>query len=120
MKIDLHCHTKSTKQGDGDGRNVSLELFKEKISNADVKIIAITNHNLFDLEQYNVFSNAVSDYCQVWPGIEIDVDGKNNKYHLIIIANPDNVELFSKKVEQLFHGKDIEPVRLNYRIFTVN
>lgn len=112
MKIDLHCHTKSTKQGDGDGRNVSLELFKEKISNADVKIIAITNHNLFDLEQYNVFSNAVSDYCQVWPGIEIDVDGKNNKYHLIIIANPDNVELFSKKVEQLFHGKDIETCKI--------
>ena len=43
MKIDLHCHTKSTKQGDGLGRNVSVEVFREKISNADVKIVAITN-----------------------------------------------------------------------------
>lgn len=112
MKIDLHCHTKSTKQGDGDGRNVSIELFKEKIANADVKIIAITNHNFFDLEQFNDFSNAVKDYCQVWPGIEIDVDGKTNKYHLIIVANPENTALFAEKVSKLFKDKNIETCKI--------
>jgi hypothetical protein len=112
MKIDLHCHTKSTKQGDGDGRNVSLELFKEKIANADVKIIAITNHNSFDLEQYNSFSSAVKDYCQVWPGVEIDVDGNEGKYHLIVVANPDNVDLFTEKVEKLFSGENIETCKI--------
>ena len=53
MRIDLHCHTKRTKKGDGEGRNVTVELFKEKISNADIRIVAITNHNTFDLNQYN-------------------------------------------------------------------
>ena len=38
MKIDLHCHTKAIKKGDGRGRNVTPELFKSKIENADIKI----------------------------------------------------------------------------------
>ena len=42
MKIDLHCHTKSIKHGEKKTRNVTKELFKEKIANADVKIVAIT------------------------------------------------------------------------------
>lgn len=39
MKIDLHCHTKAIKKGDGSGRNVSPELFKSKIEDADIKIV---------------------------------------------------------------------------------
>ncbi len=49
MKIDLHCHTKAKKKGEGTARNVTPELFREKVANADVKIVAITNHNHFDL-----------------------------------------------------------------------
>lgn len=52
MKIDLHCHTKCTKKGDGIGRNVTKELFRNKILCSDVKIVAITNHNAFDYTQY--------------------------------------------------------------------
>ena len=44
MKIDLHCHTKATKSGDGEGRNVTPSLFKEKIENSDVKIIENSSH----------------------------------------------------------------------------
>lgn len=109
MKIDLHCHTKSIKSGDGAGRNVTVDVFKEKISNADIKIVAITNHNSFDIEQYNEFKEAVHDFCQVWPGIEIDVKGLNNKkYHLIVVANPNNVDDFNKQIRELYDGKDIE------------
>ena len=67
MKIDLHCHTKATKQGDGESRNVTTELFREKIADADVRIVAITNHNFFDYEQYNILRDAVKAFCQVWP-----------------------------------------------------
>ena len=52
MRVDLHCHTKSTKKGDGDGRNVTKDLFVQKVTDADVKIVAITNHNAFDIKQY--------------------------------------------------------------------
>ena len=111
MKIDLHCHTKATKKGDGSGRNVSKKLFCEKVADSDVKILAITNHNHFDKQQYIDFREAVKDFCQVWPGVEIDIKGKS-RWHLIVVANPDNVDLFSEKVEQLFNGKDLNKCTL--------
>jgi hypothetical protein len=109
MKIDLHCHTKAIKNGDGPGRNVTPELFKEKIENADIKIVAITNHNAFDLEQYNKLSNIVSGTCQVWPGVEIDVlEPGSNRWHLIVVVNPKEVEAFSTNVSVLFNGDDVD------------
>ena len=111
MKIDLHCHTKSTKKGDGNGRKVTRDLFCEKVADADVKILAITNHNHFDIEQYYEFRNAVKDYCMVWPGVEIDIQGKT-KWHLIVVSNPDNVELFASGVDSLFAGKNLDKCAL--------
>ena len=61
MKIDLHCHTRKTKQGDAKTRNVEKTLFSQKVLESDVKIIAITNHNLFDYEQFLEFQAAISD-----------------------------------------------------------
>ena len=58
MKIDLHCHTLATK-GEGRERNVTPELFAEKIDTAQVDIVAITNHNHFDLNQYEALRDAL-------------------------------------------------------------
>lgn len=52
MKVDLHCHTKKVKIGDAYTRNVTKEYFSEKVEAANVKILAITNHNQFDYAQY--------------------------------------------------------------------
>ena len=102
MKIDFHCHTLKTKNDESETRNVTLDLFKEKILLSEVKIIAITNHNLFDKEQYILFKENVKDTCQVWPGIELDVIGSSGKKgHLILISNPEDVELFSQKMNEL-------------------
>ena len=103
MKIDLHCHTRKAKKGDGKGRNVTPELFKEKIELADVKIVAITNHNMFDYDQYIELRNVVAGICQVWPGVEIDIDGEN-RYHLIVVTKPDEVLIFNSCCKKLFSG----------------
>lgn len=109
MKIDLHCHTKQIKSGDGPGRNVSKEMFCQKIFDADVKIVAITNHNSFDKEQFCDFRDAVSENCQLWPGVEIDIQQYNrSRWHLIVIANPENVDIFSDSVNELFSGDNLE------------
>lgn len=79
MKIDLHCHTKQCKKGDGDGRNVTTALFKEKIESNGIEIVAITNHNDFDIKQYYDLKNSVIESCDVWPGIEFDVKGSVKK-----------------------------------------
>ena len=48
MKVDFHCHTKSVKQGESQKRNIDSKKFVNIINNANVKIVAITNHNEFD------------------------------------------------------------------------
>ena len=109
MKIDLHCHTIAVKKGDGPGRNVTPELFKSKIEQADIKIAAITNHNKFDLNQYLLLCDAVNNMCQLWPGVEIDVfEPGSKRWHLIVIANPKETELFSKNVNKLFYGDNLD------------
>lgn len=109
MKIDLHCHTKAIKKGDGPGRNVTPEKFREKIQDADIKIVAITNHNSFDLEQYKALSEIVKGSCLVWPGVEIDVqESGSRRWHLIVVANPKESESFSESVAILFRDNNLE------------
>lgn len=113
MKIDLHCHTKKIKKGDPITRNVSSDVFSEKIQNADVKIVAITNHNAFDLQQYNELKDKVRENCDVWPGIELDAFGdqkkkdKPVKFHLIVVANPIEANSFKRVVDELLEGFDV-------------
>lgn len=109
MKIDLHCHTKKTKSCEKESRNVTIELFKEKIEEAEVKMIGITNHNYFNKNEYLLFKDAVKDDCCVLPGVELDVEGNLEKTrgHIILIADPDQIEQFNNKLESIL--KDIKP-----------
>ncbi len=113
MKIDLHCHTKKIKSGDAKTRNVTKKLFTEKIMQAGVKIVAITNHNHFDLEQYLELKNSVEGYCDIWPGVELDIECKgkmksgNKRGHLIVISNPKYTELFDEKVREIIGSIDV-------------
>ena len=73
MKIDIHAHTKKCKSGDAPTREISPEDFCETILSTEVRIIAITNHNVFDLDQYKEIETRLSEDVQVWPGIELDI-----------------------------------------------
>lgn len=121
MKIDLHCHTLKTKKGDPNTRNVTPDIFVEKIANADVKIVAITNHNAFDISQYNILKETVKDFCEVWPGIELDAYGdkkKNNKpvkFHIIVVANPNQTIEFSKAIDKMMGGQDVNTFCMHIR-----
>lgn len=105
MKIDIHTHTKKCKQGDAESRNISAERFDEIIRLTDVKILAITNHNHFDLEQYEEIKTKVQDTCQIWPGIELDIIENGRRAHLIIIPNPKYVNEFNDKITELLINK---------------
>ncbi len=104
MKIDIHVHTKKIKSGDPDGRNINETKFNETIRLTDVKILAITNHNHFDINQYKRFHDLVEDTCQIWPGVELDVIDDSKRAHLIVIANPKNAERFDKALTDLLKG----------------
>lgn len=105
MKIDIHVHTKKVKSGDAETRNVSAKKFGEIIKNTDVKIIAVTNHNHFDINQYEEFVKEVGTDCQIWPGVELDVYENGKRAHLIVIVNPENYNLFNDKVINLISGE---------------
>lgn len=94
MKIDLHCHTKRVLPSDGSGRNVTASVFAQQIADAEIGIAAITNHNYFNKEQYVDLRDAVKDYCQVWPGVELTMESETNIWHLIIVCNPNQLDEF--------------------------
>ena len=110
--IDLHCHTKATKRGDGKGRNVSPELFRQKLSDAGVQIVAITNHNLFDQSQFLELREAASDVADVWPGVELDVqslslEGKTpNHWHMIVILGPSDASTLANILDEMTTSSD--------------
>ena len=111
MKIDLHCHTEKVKRGDSPRRNVDAPTFCQAVENAGVEIVAITNHNVFDLAQYEEFSTATIGVCDVWPGVELDMRG-DHEWHLLVICNPSQAKDFSKSVVELVGNDGPETVSL--------
>ena len=106
MLIDLHCHTKATKRGDGKGRNIDATTFVSKISSAGVSIVAVTNHNTFDIDQYNEFVRAANGAFQIWPGVELDVTSgaEGSHWHMLVVCGPTNAEALNGILENLVGG----------------
>jgi len=101
MKIDLHTHTKKCKSGDAPTREISPEDFCETIMSTEVEIIAITNHNVFDLTQFMKIKDGIIEGIQVWPGIELDVLENGTRGHLLVIVSPKQAVEFSEVVAKL-------------------
>ena len=108
MKIDIHTHTRKVKSGDADTRNVESAEFVEIIKNTDVRILAITNHNHFDLTQFEEFRDGVIATCQIWPGIELDIMENSKRGHLIVICNPKNYVKFAEAVHYILGPKNAD------------
>lgn len=106
MKIDLHCHTRKIKLGDSTGREVDKEHFLTKVKDANVELVAITNHNYFDYPQYLDFKS--NDDVIIWPGIELDVVGNSSKGHCLIIVNPEDVDKFDKIARLNFNNQNAD------------
>ncbi|MCR9116490.1 MAG: hypothetical protein NXI22_05995 [bacterium] len=99
MKIDVHTHTKKCKKGDAPTREISPRGFCDTILSTEVRIVAITNHNVFDLDQYAEINTLLGNEAQVWPGIELDVVDNGSRGHLLVIASPKQANSFSEAVE---------------------
>lgn len=114
MRIDLHCHTKAIKTGESNSRNVSPKDFVKHMINKQVKIVAITNHNNFDFDQYSkIVELAEKEDIKVWPGVEIDVKGNRSKGHILVICNPKEVEKFYLQCSSIFAGKDLDKFEIS-------
>ncbi|MYE81912.1 MAG: hypothetical protein F4X36_08720 [Gammaproteobacteria bacterium] len=101
MKIDIHTHTKKCKTGDAPTREISPEDFCETILSTEVGIVAITNHNVFDLEQFKEIQDGLGGDAQAWPGVELDILDGQSRGHLLVIVSPSSATEFSGAVEGL-------------------
>ena len=90
-KIDLHIHTVST---NGD-KSFSFNIgnLKKYVSEAGLDAIAITNHNVFDGNQFRTIGKTLG--VVVFPGIEISLDCG----HILIISDVADLENFEHKAE---------------------
>lgn len=101
MKIDIHTHTRRCKSGDAASREVSPDVFCEAVSATDVKIVAITNHNVFDFSQFKEIQQRLTGGIQVWPGVELDIVEGASRGHLLVIVAPDEAHRFDARVANL-------------------
>lgn len=101
MKIDIHTHTRKCKTGDAKTREISPEDFRDVILSTDVRVVAITNHNVFDLTQFQAIQACIGTDAQVWPGVELDVCDDHSKGHLLVITSPNFATQLSVAVAAL-------------------
>ena len=114
-KIDLHLHTKASQYSDAP-YDFSLPKLKEYIKKLSIDCIAITNHNFFDLEQFNQITEQIE--ITVHPGIEIDIE----RGHLLLISENTELDDFESKCNQVENiiqsNKDYITVQQLKDIFT--
>lgn len=91
-RIDLHIHTIATSKD--AAFDFSMSKLKEYV-NQGLDAIAITNHNYFDVKQYNEIAKNVS--CNVFPGVEVDLEGG----HILVIAESSDATDFETKCSKL-------------------
>jgi ABC-type cobalamin/Fe3+-siderophores transport system ATPase subunit len=104
LKIDIHTHTKKCKSGDAPTREVTAEVFCNTVLSTDVKVIAVTNHNVFDLQQFQAIQERIGKDAVVWPGVELDVYDDNGKGHLLVITSPTRAVKLAAAVAALTRG----------------
>lgn len=93
IKIDFHIHTVATASDSHFEFDINAVI--KYVSEAKLDAIAITNHNVFDLEQYNKIVESVD--CTVYPGIEINLEGG----HLLVISEDKELDEFSHYCSQV-------------------
>ena len=106
IKVDLHFHTHISNSTKGDYPNNYNETeIITKLNEYDVKLVAITDHNKFDTNNFNNLIAKSNGTIVFLPGVELKVDG----YDVIMIIDPDftiknkneelkTIDFFDKKI----------------------
>lgn len=108
-KIDFHIHTKrsiSDKEFEFD-----IEKLKEYVEVAKLDAIAITNHNLFDKDQFNQIKENLG--IKVFPGVEVDLENG----HVLLIADEEYEEELERLCSQLSNYIIEQGDTLSYDVF---
>ena len=108
-KIDFHIHTKksiSDKEFEFD-----IEKLKEYVEIAKLDAIAITNHNLFDKNQFDEIKENLG--IKVFPGVEVNLENG----HILLIADEEYEEELERLCSQLSNYIIEQGDTLSYDVF---
>lgn len=103
-KADLHIHTVATVRD--HEFTFSMDGLKQYVQDNSLDLIAITNHNIFDREQYEAITEAI--LIPVFPGVEVDVENG----HLLVIADPSDLDDFCEKCSKVCLANGSNPQSL--------
>lgn len=95
--IDFHIHTLRT-QSDNRDLDFDKERLRRYVSKLKLKAIAITNHNLFDKEQFEEVTDYLSaENTVIFPGIEVNLENA----HILVISPLDSIDSFSEACSKI-------------------
>lgn len=92
-KIDLHIHTIASISD--SPFFFSLNALEDYVKKLEIDCIAVTNHNIFDKNQFEEICQKLS--IKVFPGIEINLEGG----HLLLISENEELEDFGLKCSRI-------------------
>jgi hypothetical protein len=92
-KIDFHLHTVPTVRD--STFNFSLDVLNKYTSECSIDAIAITNHDIFDKDQYQTIVEELQ--IPVYPGIEVSLDNG----HLLIIGERASIDDFQDRASHV-------------------
>lgn len=118
LKIDLHIHTdfsKKTKNNDYKG-SFSIDKLHEKLTNENVEIFSLTDHNIINIEAYETYYRKYNKEKDplLLVGVELDIEGTNKTYHSLLIFNSCNyneAEIIHKKLENVYKEKRLDMLK---------
>ncbi|OON63658.1 phosphotransferase [Massilia sp. KIM] len=92
-KIDLHIHTVATISD--APFEFCLESFVRYVSDAKLAAVAVTNHDVFDDDQFRQIKHSLG--IPVFPGIEVNLA----QGHVLVIADGSDIEGFKEKCDRI-------------------
>lgn len=93
-RLDLHIH--SLPSPIEAYFAFSIDALIDHVKGNQLDVIALTNHNFFDRQNFDEVRAALPDVL-VLPGIEVSVE----KYRTLVIADPENIDAFEELCDQV-------------------
>jgi chromosome segregation protein len=112
LRADFHLHTKADKEFVYRGEvNSFISEYINKLSQENIGVAAITNHNKFDWNEYKAIAKkSKKQEIYLLPGVELSVNDGANGIHCLVIFNPlewleNGNDYINHFITQTFAGK---------------
>ena len=112
LRADFHLHTKADKEFAYAGDDNSfVSDYVNKLSQENINVAAITNHNKFDLDEYKALAKkSRKQEIYLLPGVELSVNDGANGIHCLVVFNPlewleNGNDCINHFITQTFAGK---------------